>query len=266
MMKTTEINLMARLSSLALLVSLAIAGSAVGLKPAGAAAASTGAFDGLEHPVVVELFTSQGCSSCPPADRLAGELAAVPGVLALSFHVDYWDYIGWKDPFASPAYSQRQRDYGQALSLRYVYTPQMVIDGRYDVVGFRRNEVLAAIEQAAADRADIVMTLDPASGRLTVPAAPAPAAGATLWLALYDSQEVTEVARGENAGRELVNYNVVREFRPLGKWSGEALDITLDLSAADGHDACAVLLQADTPRAGATGPILSAVTMALPAQ
>jgi hypothetical protein len=218
-----------------------------------------GALERLKRPVVVELFTSEGCSSCPPADRFAGELSTVPGILTLSFHIDYWDYIGWRDPFASPLFSQRQRDYSKNLPLRYVYTPQMVVDGRYDVVGFHRDDVFAAIQRAAADQPDIVMTLDPATARLSVPAGPAPAEGATLWLAFYDRQKSSNVTRGENAGRRLTHYNVVRDLQPLGTWSGDAMEIDLGLAAADDRDACAVLLQS-----GTAGPVLSAVTMALP--
>src|SRR6059036_991639 len=92
-------------------------------------------------PVVVELFTSEGCSSCPPADAFLGELAQRPDIVALAFHVDYWDYIGWKDPYASPLTTQRQHDYAAALHLHMVYTPQMVVDGRADVVGSERSDV-----------------------------------------------------------------------------------------------------------------------------
>src|SRR3546814_16619660 len=101
----------------------------------GALAQQLAAGPGEGRPVVVELFTSQGCSSCPPADALLVELAREPSILALSFHVDYWDYIGWEDPFAEAQYTERQRDYVDRLGLRYVYTPQMVIDGRHNAVG-----------------------------------------------------------------------------------------------------------------------------------
>ena len=100
--------------------------------------------------VVVELFTSQGCSSCPPADKFLTDLMARDDVLPLSLHVDYWDYIGWKDPFASPLFTNRQRQYASVMALRYVYTPQMVIQGVYQAVGSRRSEVLEMIEQAKA--------------------------------------------------------------------------------------------------------------------
>src|SRR5258707_8836135 len=116
----------------------------VGLAAIGSASAAE------TSPVVVELFTSQGCSSCPPADSLLGELSKRSDVLALGFHVDYWDYIGWKDPYASKLATKRQHDYAAALRLHMVYTPQMVVDGRTDVVGSERGDVAAAIGKAAA--------------------------------------------------------------------------------------------------------------------
>ena len=228
----------------------------------GLAAAEDLSADGLpdvKRPVVVELYTSQGCSSCPPADALAGELAQLPGILPLSFHVDYWDYIGWKDPFATPENTKRQQQYARKLANRYVYTPQMVIDGSYDAVGFRRGEVFAAIESAAAAQSDLELSLDAATGRLTVPAGEAPSGGATLWLALYDNEHTTAIGSGENAGRKLSYFNVVRDLRVLGTWTGEAMVLDLDLAAAGAHDACVVLLQQ-----GTNGPILSAVAMELP--
>src|SRR5262245_56361084 len=114
-------------------------------------AAGVGAVGALAQdkaPVVVELFTSEGCSSCPPADAFLGELAQRPDVVPLAFHVDYWDYIGWKDPYANPAFTQRQHDYKAALGLHMVYTPQMIVDGRTDVVGSERGSVEAAIGKA----------------------------------------------------------------------------------------------------------------------
>lgn len=211
--------------------------------------------------VVVELFTSQGCSSCPPADALLTELARRPDVVALSLHVDYWDYIGWKDPYASPQYTARQQRYAQALGLRYVYTPQIVVDGRADVVGSRRAEVIEAIEAATARaRAIKISFAKKDGGKVVISEGPAPEAGATVWLAVYDREHLTKVKRGENAGRSLRNANVVRSFERLGTWTGTRLEIPLDLAAARtrGRDGCAVIVQE-----GRAGPVLAAATMSL---
>jgi hypothetical protein len=214
-------------------------------------------------PVVVELFTSQGCSSCPPADELLAELAGRPGVVALSLHVDYWDYIGWKDPYASPQHTARQQRYTESLNLRYVYTPQIVVDGRVNVVGSRRAEVLEAIETAAKrDRPIDITFVTSNGGTVIIPEGHAPDEGATVWLAVYDREHVTEVKRGENAGRSLRNANVVRSFERLGTWSGARLEIPLDLSGARarGRDGCAVIVQR-----GRAGPVLAAAAMSLDA-
>ena len=216
---------------------------------------------GESRPVVVELFTSQGCSSCPPADALLGELAGQPGVLALSFHVDYWDYIGWKDRFASAQYTQRQRDYAAKLGLRYVYTPQIVIDGRHDVVGSHRRAVTRAIEQSAAAAPVVTVTLQGDNdGRVALSAGQAPSGGATVWLVTFDDAHETQVARGENRGRALTNVNVVRELRPLGTWTGEAKVFALELAAArsEGRGGCAVIVQQ-----GRGGPVLGAAVIDL---
>ncbi len=212
-------------------------------------------------PVVVELFTSQGCNSCPPADELLGELARDPGIIALSLHVDYWDYIGWRDPYSSPALTARQRDYVKQLGLRYVYTPQMIIDGHADVAGLQRREVLRKIEMAAADRKAIRVRFERSNGgRIVIPAGHAPKGGAAVWLAVYDGSHETKVSRGENAGRRLRNYNVVRELTRIGTWHGERMELPLDMAAAAarGRAGCAVIVQ-EQP----AGPVLGAAAVRL---
>jgi hypothetical protein len=216
---------------------------------------------GVQRPVVVELYTSQGCSSCPPADALLGELAKQPGVLALSFHVDYWDYIGWKDPFAAAQYTERQRDYAARLGLRYIYTPQIVVDGLHDVVGSKRRAVTGAIEEAAKTEPAVSVTLEETDGgRVRLSAGTAPAGGATVWLVTFDDSHKTQVARGENSGRALVNSNVVRELTTLGTWTGEEKSFPLDLAAAraEGRGGCAVIVQQ-----GRGGPVIGAAMIDL---
>jgi len=212
-------------------------------------------------PVVVELFTSQGCSSCPPADAFLGELAEQPGVIALSMHVDYWDYIGWADPFADPKMTERQRDYSRALSSRYVYTPQMVIDGQHDVVGSHKDDVRGRIEEAAAQKKPLELRFLPEDGgKVVIPAGHAPDGGAPIWLAVYDDAHETEILRGENRGKTLRYSHVVRELEQIGTWNGAAMEIPLDLPAAAqrGRDGCAIIVQA-----GRGGPVLGAVAMDL---
>jgi hypothetical protein len=209
-------------------------------------------------PVVVELFTSQGCSSCPPADALLGELAQRPDVVALAFHVDYWDYIGWKDPFASPATTARQRAYADALGLRMVYTPQMVVDGRIDVVGSHRREVELAIEASAMQPKLAVRIEDDGRGGHRAVISAGAGAEATIWLAVLDSQQETKVGRGENGGRTLREFNIVREWRQIGTWNGSAVTLPLDAAAGADRNACAVIVQS-----GATGPVLGAALIKL---
>ncbi|MCR9219361.1 MAG: DUF1223 domain-containing protein [Alphaproteobacteria bacterium] len=209
-------------------------------------------------PVVVELFTSQGCSSCPPADAyLAETLAHRADVIALSYHVDYWDYIGWEDPFADPAFTARQRAYGAALGERYVYTPQMVVDGRRHAVGSRRGAVEAAIAAARADRAAAApsLTLERRpDGALSVrvDGAEGPSSARVL-LVSFDRAHETAVGRGENGGRRLVNARVVRALEPLGVWTGGAWAGRAPAERLVGDGGAAVLLQQ-----GEAGPILAA--------
>ena len=232
---------------------------AIALAAAFLAAAPAGARAG--QAVVVELFTSQGCSSCPPADALLDELAERDDVIALSLHVDYWDYIGWKDPYGGPQMTERQRAYAEELGLRYIYTPQIVIDGRHDVVGSRRGEVLATIEkEAKRPKLTTVEFIAGGGGRVVIPAGHAPDRGATVWLAVFDEGHDTYVKRGENAGRTIRNANVVRRMERLGTWTGTRLEIPLNLdsAAAQGNFGCAVIVQR-----GRNGPILGAGRMRL---
>ena len=208
-------------------------------------------------PVVVELFTSQGCSSCPPAEAFLGELAQREDVIALAFHVDYWDYIGWKDRFASPAWTKRQRDYAEALALRTLYTPQMVIDGRADAVGSDRSSVHLLIERSAA-LPKPALTVESAAGKhvLNLPETRLDAP-ATVWLAIYDREQRTSVGRGENAGRALIEHNIVRKLQKVASWEGAAATLDLDLADALGEGAGgAILVQSD-----GAGPILAALAI-----
>jgi hypothetical protein len=211
-----------------------------------------------DQPVVVELFTSQGCSSCPPAEALLAELAKRHDVLPLAFHVDYWDYIGWKDPFGSAAATDRQQSYSHALGLNMVYTPEMVIDGTHDAVGSDQAAVMAAIASAATQpklKLD-VMRDDQGKYKIDIPAGDPGKEPATVWLALFDHAHKTEVERGENAGRTLVEYNIVREWHKIGVWDGKPTQIALNLTPeSDEYDACAVLVQL-----GGNGPIRGAAS------
>jgi len=225
--------------------------------------------------VVVELFTSQGCASCPPADAYLAEIVQRKGVLALSQHVDYWNYMGWKDPFSSAHASKRQKAYANSLGARYVYTPQIVVDGRAQDVGSNREAIEAML--ADARRAiDKKLTLRVYPGainevKLVMPAAVAGKSGgkepahsvqaATVWLVAYDSAHTSEVERGENRGKTLTNYNVVRAMRPVGEWDGKAQTLMLNLAGeiAAGYGNAAVLLQV-----GKVGPIIAAAKLPMP--
>ncbi len=211
-----------------------------------------------DQPVVVELFTSQGCNSCPPAEALLGELAKRRDVLPLAFHVDYWDYIGWKDPFGSPDATDRQERYSHALGLNMVYTPQMVIDGARDAVGSDQAAVTTAIAAAAVEPKLklVVLRDDQGKYKVDIPAGDPGKEPATVWLALFDHAHKTDVQRGENAGQTLVEFNVVREWHKIGMWDGKPTEIALNLTPeSDEYDACAVLLQL-----GGNGPIRGAAS------
>ena len=231
---------MSRLANLVAALGLATAAVPVAVRAADAT-----------HPVVIELFQSQGCSSCPPAAANVAALSDRPDVLALSFQVTYWDQLGWKDTFAEPRYTTRQWDYAHALHHDNVFTPQVVVNGRADGVGVDPRELHGLL--ARADRGDAGPAVTLIGRQVEIGAAPAPASGADVWLIRYDPRVVMiAIRRGENGGKTLPHRNVVRQLVRLGRWSGHAARFGLP-PAADPVLKTAVLVQA----AGA-GPILAA--------
>jgi len=219
----------------------------------------------MPRPVVVELFTSQGCSSCPPADRLLTELADEEDVLALSFFVDYWDYLGWKDTLASPAFTQRQRDYAHALGLRGVYTPQIVVDGLSDVVGSRASQVEAAIATRRSEDLTIPLDIDWQGDMvdISLPEGEKPdRKNVTVWLVRFAKRQTVEIARGENSGNTFTYTNVVRDLAPIGVWRGDAMTVSLDRKTVlqGDMDCSAILLQVE-----GSGAIVGAARLAMAA-
>jgi hypothetical protein len=199
-----------------------------------------------ESPVVVELFTSQGCSSCPPADAFLTDLAhQAPGVLPLAFHVTYWDSLGWKDPYSLGAATARQRDYARTLGRDGVYTPQMIVDGVEGFVGSDRSEGLDAIARAARNRpAHVAVGLTRAGDTLVISVG-AGSGTARVLLIGFDPAHRTHIGRGENSGRTVLESNIVRSLSTAGVWSGAP--VTLRPPPPPG-EATAVLLQSDDGR------------------
>jgi hypothetical protein len=196
-----------------------------------------------ERPTVVELFTSQGCSSCPPADALLAALASRPDVLALSFHVDYWDRLGWKDPFSSPDATRRQHGYAELLGLATVYTPQIVVDGRWQAVGSDRAEVEQALGSARRNRDDVPISLAVDHDRAQIAiGSGGDGVAATLMLIGFDRRHITAVARGENGGRTLSHVDVVRSIEEVAPFDGRARAIEVPIRTP--YDRVAAILQA----------------------
>ena len=192
-------------------------------------------------PVVLELFTSQGCSSCPPADELLAKLADEPDVIALSFHVDYWNYLGWKDPFSSPYFSARQRDYTEALRAR-TYTPQLLVNGRREMIGSRLAAVKAALASARAEGASqsnihIELSSEGTDQLQVDYTLDGPLNEREVIALLVQDEAVSSIKRGENRGRELHHVNVVRELKSAEAKAGGSFSFTLPegVSQAETH-------------------------------
>lgn len=212
---------------------------------------------------VIELFTSQGCSSCPPADALLMRMAQENRALVLSVPVDYWDYLGWKDTLAKPGFSARQRGYASARSDGQVYTPQAVVNGVAHAIGSDEAALARAEAKARAKKGamSVPVTARERDGSLIVEAGAATPGGidrATLWLVPVHRRRNVEIQRGENGGRLITYANVATDYLPIGEWKGAPVRVSLPLSIAKpgGCDGYAILLQGvvdDRP-----GPILGA--------
>ena len=212
---------------------------------------------------VVEMFTSQGCSSCPPADEILSGYAASEDVLALSWHVDYWNYLGWKDTFSDAAFTDRQQRYAVSFKRRGVYTPQAVVNGRNHVVGSRRADIeqLKTSYAASGKGLTVPIKTERSSDKIRI-FAKADAGEALLWIVYYNREEKVKIQRGENRGRTIAYHNVVRDYSMLGMMKDGSVDVTLPLAEMKkkGHDACAILLQRTT-KSGTPGPIIGAAVI-----
>ncbi len=199
--------------------------------------------------VVVELYTSQGCSSCPPADEFMGELAQAEHVIALSLHVDYWDYIGWEDSFAKPGFTERQKAYARAAGSRMIYTPQMIVGGVERVEGNAPDAVVRSIGRHMSLPAAVTLSVTREGGQVVIRAlADAPLTeGATVQLVRYVPVETVTIERGENAGRVMTYHNVVTEWETLADWAGTA---PFEMRADAAGDAPVVVIVQEAGPAG----------------
>ncbi|MBE3637674.1 DUF1223 domain-containing protein [Mangrovicoccus algicola] len=205
--------------------------------------------------VVLELYTSQGCSACPPADELLSQLATEKDVLAFSFHVDYWDYIGWTDTFGSREYGHRQKTYAQGFGERMVYTPQMIVQGLSAVVGHKAEKIEAMIQKIRAQipAARVDAARDGDMLRVTVAPTGDAVPPSELYLLRYQPEATVKIGKGENAGRKITYTNIVTDLHLAEYWSGEAPE-EFDLPVT-GDQPVAVLLQER-----GQGPVIAAAT------
>lgn len=215
---------------------------------------------------VVELFTSQGCNSCPPADAALRKFAARGDVVALGYHVDYWDYLGWKDTLGSKSNAKRQYEYAEGLKRRGVYTPQAVINGQSHTNGGRYDEIsdTLARDDAQGHGLTVGMTLTDLGDRMRVTAEGAPNDGSKVHIVLVYFRRHADVAieRGENSGKTIAYVNAVLDYQTIGMWEGEGLTVDIPHSelAAKEADGCAVLLQKATD-GGHPGAIIGAAIL-----
>lgn len=209
-----------------------------------------------DHPVVVELYTSQGCSSCPPADEFLATLADRDDVIALALHVDYWDYIGWKDSFAQPAFTARQKAYAISAGRRSVYTPQMIVDGMEHVVGNHPKDVGAMINKHGTQETPVELKIERKGDRLEIEAEAAHPLGEPVLVQVvrYMPSARVMINKGENAGRTVDYSNIVTEWHVLGEWDTRT---TLEAEGTiEGNEPIVVILQKKGP-----GEVLAAARL-----
>lgn len=221
------------------------------------------AYADMQPKAVVELFTSQGCSSCPPADKILARYAKSSDILALSFHVDYWNYLGWKDTFSQAQFTERQQRYAVSFNRPGVYTPQAVVNGRDHAVGSREKDIQALMAgydssnkgltvpvKTAMEGDGVRVTADVSSGE------------ATLWLVYFDKEKKVVIERGENRGKTITYHNVVRDMAMAGMMKAGKLNVTLPIAELKrkGVDGCAILLQKTTSK-GTPGAIVGATVL-----
>jgi len=219
----------------------AVFGASLGAAHAGEAASPA------QRPVVVELYTSQSCSSCPPADAFLAELAERKDVLALSLPITYWDMLGWKDTLATAANTARQKAYAAAMGRGGVYTPEMIVDGTNDIVGSHQKQIDAAIKAHEIDdeAVPVALMLEPGEIHLTVGGGAKSRGDATIWLFRIRGAAAVKIGGGENSGRTITYRNVVREVKAVGLWKGRPVTLDLPRAAMGGGpgDGFAVLVQ-----------------------
>jgi hypothetical protein len=212
-----------------------------------------------EQPVVVELFTSQGCSACPPADALLGRMSQDPSIVSISWHVDYWNDLGWKDTLSQADFTNRQKAYREALDVRFVYTPQIVINGSHETVGSKEHKVEALINKSRQPGLAVPLTYKARGGGVEVHiGAGAPKGPATIWLVSTKSSEDVDIGGGENSGRMLTYTNVAKGLRKLGAYTGQPQTVMIPAGdmTRNGADGVALLVQE-----GDTGPIIGALAI-----
>jgi len=214
-----------------------------------------------ESKAVVELFTSQGCSSCPAADRVLGQLAAEGRVIALSVPVDYWDYLGWKDTLAQHAHSMRQRGYAGGRGDRQVYTPQVIVNGSAQVIGSDRQAIEAACKSAA--KAAVPVTLTRNGDNIEVDVGAGQGAPASVWLLTVARATPVAIGRGENHGRTVTYSNVVRSWRRVGEWTGSPIKSSVPLPELNAKDADAIVILVQPGSIENPGPVRGASMLEL---
>ena len=209
--------------------------------------------------VVVELYTSQGCNACPPADEMLGQLAGRDDVIALSLHVDYWDYLGWRDTFAKRQFAKRQVAYRDAWHKSVVYTPQIVVQGSHEVAGNHPKDLTAAIDAALQDVPPINVTVERQGGMLKCRIEPgSERMVGIIWIAKYTKSATVEISRGENAGRTITYMNVVTSLNRIGSWAGNEIEDVAMPQPGPG-EGVAIWVQS-----GENGPIMAAAKIENP--